>query len=287
MSDKHATAHPADPNRPQRDTIQSRVTEGNIACPSCGKPSQVAMWDVLEADCNPERAGQLASGRLLVHTCPHCRALVPLDYPLFYIDRARKVAAFYPAGQGDIGAIKTVFVQAVGRFHGIELSQLRKQEFAMRVVPERHQLPEKVLAWRAGLDDRLLEVLKASLLAELQARNPELGLCDAQLTEVAADPEGAGRPESRSDAHDKASSPSTLGFTLFARAENPDGTAQTVPANAGITLPIEAYRRLERSLDVRQQADLHRSPVVDAAWAREVIAAVEGAADRAQVQLAR
>ena len=281
MSDKHATTRPADPDRPQRDVVQSRVTEGAIACPSCGKSSQVSMWDVLEADCNPERAGQLASGRLLVHTCPHCGALVPLDYPLFYIDRARKVAAFYPAGQGDLDAIETVFVQAVGRFHGIELSQLRKQEFAMRVVPERHQLPEKVLAWRADLDDRLLEVLKASLLAELQARNPELGLCDAQLTEVAADPEGAGRPESRSDAHDKASSPSTLGFTLFARVENPDGTAQTVPANAGITLPIEAYRRLERSLDVRQQADLHRSPVVDAAWARKVIAAVEGAAGRA------
>ena len=280
MSDKHATTRPADPDRPQRNVVQSRVTEGAIACPSCGKPSQVSMWDVLEADCNPERAGQLASGRLLVHTCPHCGELVPLDYPLFYIDRARKVAAFYPAGQGDLDAIRTVFVQAVGRFHGIELSQLRKQEFAMRVVPERHQLPEKVLAWRAGLDDRLLEVLKASLLAELQARNPELGLCDAQLTEASADPE-AGRPEGEAGARDRAGAQGTLGFTLFARAKNPDGTAQTVPANAGITLPIEAYRRLERSLDVRQQADLHRSPVVDAAWARKVIAAVEGAAGRA------
>ena len=281
MSDKHATTRPADPDRPQRDVIQSRVTEGAIACPSCGKPSQVSMWDVLEADCNPERAGQLASGRLLVHTCPHCGALVPLDYPLFYIDRACKVAAFYPAGQGNLDAIETVFVQAVGRFHGIELSQLRKQEFAMRVVPERHQLPEKVLAWHAGLDDRLLEVLKASLLAELQARNPELGLCDAQLTEVAADPEDADRPKDKAGVQDKASSPSTLGFTLFARAEGSDGAVQTVPANAGITLPIEAYRRLERSLDVRQQADLHRSPVVNATWAREVIAAVEGAEGKA------
>ena len=266
MESTRATDRPVDLNRPQRDVVQSRVTEGDVACPSYGKPSQVCMWDVLEADLNPERADQLASGRLLVHTCPHCGALVPLDYPLFYIDRTRKVAAFYPAGQGDLDAIATAFVQAVGRFRGIELSQLRKQEFAMRVVPERHQLREKVLAWRAGLDDRLLEVLKTSLLGELQSRNPELGLCDAQLTETSG------------DLADESDAQATLGFTLFARAADPDGKPQTVPANAGITLPVAAYRRLEHSLDVRQQIDLHHSPVVDATWARAVLGAIANGA---------
>ncbi len=252
-----------EPDRPQRNVIQSHIDEGDVRCPSCGHVDQVTMWEVLEATCNPERAAQLASGQLLVHACPQCGALVPLDYPLFYLDRDRKQAAYYPAGQGDLAAIATAFTQAVSRFHGIELSQLRKREFAMRVVPERHQLAEKVTAWRAGLDDELLEVFKASLLRELQGRNPDLNLCDLQLTGVSGGTGNAGDPDAKLD------------FVLFSQAEDADGKPEAVPANAGISLPVEAYRRLGRSLDVRQQIDLHRSPVVDAAWAQRVLAAVE------------
>ncbi len=265
MPSPSATQPAPDPDRPRRNVVQSRIEEGDVRCPSCGHVAQVTMWKVLEATCNPERAAQLASGRLLVHTCPQCGTLVPLDYPLFYIDRDRKVAAFYPAGQGDLAAVATAFTQAVSRFHGIELSQLRKREFAMRVVPERHQLAEKATAWQAGLDDELLEVLKASLLSELQGRNPDLNLCDLQLTGVSGTKGGLDDPDAKLD------------FALFSQAVGNDGSSEAVPAGAGISLPAEAYRRLGRSIDVRQQIDLQHNPIVDDAWARRVLAAVEHA----------
>lgn len=244
---------------PGRGIVQSRVTEGDLTCPSCGRTDQVAMWDLLEASCNPERTAQLASGALLVHTCQHCGALLPLDYPLFFVDRNRKTAAFYPAGQGDIAALKTLFTQAIQRFRGIELAQLRKNEFVMRVVPQRHELAEKVSAWQAGLDDELLEVFKVSLLRELNSQNPERSFCDAQFTGLADEGE-------------------KLSFVLFVQGTLPDGTPGATPANAAVAVPAEAYRRLGRSLDVRQAIDLHRSPVVDAAWAREVLAGAEALA---------
>ncbi len=250
---------------PGQTAIQSKATEGSVRCPSCGAESQAVMWELLEATCNPERAAQLASGQLLVHTCPQCGVLIPLDYPLFYVDRDRKVAAYYPAGQGDLEAIETFFAQAATRFKGVDLSSLRRQEFALRVVPQRHQLPEKVTAWSLGLDDELLEVFKASLLRELQAQNPDLNLADLQLVGITGG-ESAADPDAK------------LEFVLFKREDGADESSEVVPANAQIAMPVEAYRRLARSLEVRTQIDLRRSPVVDAAWAAEVLAAAEAGA---------
>ncbi len=255
-------SEPTDSPCPNRAVIQSKATEGSVICPSCGAVSQTVMWELLEASCNPERAAQLASGQLLVHGCPQCGTLIPLDYPLFYIDRDRKVAAYYPAGQGDLSAIQTLFTQASMRFRDVDLPSLRRQEFALRVVPQRHQLPEKVTAWHMGLDDELLEVFKASLLRELQAQNPDLGLADLQLV-------GLTGADSVADPTAK------LEFVLFKRKEGPDGEPEVVPADTQVTLPVEAYRRLARSLEVCVQIDRRRSPVVDAAWAQEVLAATE------------
>lgn len=252
---------------PCHTTLQSKTTEAVLACPSCGHENQVVTWDLLEATRNPERAAQLASGQLLVHACPNCGTLIPLNYPLFYVDRDRKVAAYYPAGQGELPALATLFTQAVNRFHGVDLSSLRRQEFEMRVVPERHELAEKVNAWQAGLDDELLEVFKVSLLRELSARNLDLHLADLQFTGLRDAP----TPD---DPNAK------LEFILFSEQVNDKGEPEVVPANAQIAIPVEAYRRLAKSLDVRIQIDRSHSPIVNRAWANEILTAAEQESER-------
>jgi hypothetical protein len=233
------------------EVIQSRVSSAEAVCPRCGAPNEVSLWNVLEADLNPERAAALASGDLLVERCPSCKGPVPLDYPLFYVDRTRKVAAFYPAHRGEKSALETAFVQAVTRVGGVDLSDLRRREIEMRLVAEPHELVEKVAAWQAGLDDRILELLKVQLLEELAASNPDRRLCDATFTNTAD--EGA-----------------KLEFLLFAHPAGDDEAV--VPANAGIALPYEAYRRLARSGAVLAAVDRRYAPTVDAAWARDVLA---------------
>ena len=105
----------------EREVIQSKVVQDAVVCPSCGAADQVDVWERIEATCNPERAAQLASGQIFVHTCSKCGAIVPLDYPLFYIDRDRHVAAFYPAGEGEPEELKRAFTQLVIKFRGVEL----------------------------------------------------------------------------------------------------------------------------------------------------------------------
>ena len=46
----------------------------------------------------------------------------------------------------------------------------------------------------------------------------------------------------------------------------------------GIQVPYAAYRTLANDVEVRTQFDKHRTPVVDAAWGREVLNAVKAAA---------
>ena len=232
--------------------IESKTTQDAVVCPSCGHPETVYTWDLLEASANPEQAERLASGALFVHVCSKCSAAIPLDYPLFYVDRVRKVSAYYPAGTGELDAISTAFRQATIKFRGIDLGGLRRGQYAMRVVPERHQLVEKVAIWHAGLDDRLLEVLKCSLLDELNGRDGGLKFEDAQFIGTVDD-------------GDK------LEFMLFEPASPTDGETGDAPEARGIAVPMLAYRRLENSVDIGANIDLDHSPIVDRAWGRRVL----------------
>ena len=131
-----------------KTVLQSKYTEGTATCPSCGATFDVVMWDRLEAACNPERAAQLATGSLLVARCPSCGAFVPLDYPLFYVDRERKVAAYYPAGRGGLDAVRSAFVAANIRFADVDLGSLRRPR---RHGGPEHQRPRR--GARSGLDE--------------------------------------------------------------------------------------------------------------------------------------
>ena len=261
-SDQNAAASQKAPGEgmPAAETagvIQSHAEEADVTCPVCGHTDQASMWAVLEAACNPERADQLATGALLVHTCSACGALLPLDYPLLYIDREHKAAVFYPAGEGDFDAIATAFAQAATRFRGVDLPALRRDGFALRVVAERHQLVEKVLAWRSDLNDELLEALKVQLLHELRAQNPDLPFQDVQLVGVAGI-SGA------------SASGGKLEFALFEQG-GAAASAQDAPASASIAVPFEAYVRLADSAALRRQVEAHPSAVVDATWAEGLL----------------
>ena len=238
----------------EREVIQSKVVQDAVVCPSCGAADQVDVWERIEATCNPERAAQLASGQIFVHTCSKCGTIVPLDYPLFYIDRDRHVAAFYPAGEGEPEELKRAFTQLVIKFRGVELSTLGKGEFEVRIAPERYGLVEKAAVWGAGLNDKVIEVLKASLLEELNSRYPERGFVDAQFNAL-VEREGGEK---------------AIEVLLFDK-DNTPGT--------GIQVPYAAYRTLANDVEVRTQFDKHRTPVVDAAWGREVLDAVKAAAN--------
>lgn len=230
-------------------TIQSKCVEDSVECPSCGHRDKVFVWDLLEASANPEQAARLATGELFVHACSSCGAKIPLDYPLLYIDRDARTCAYYPAGTGELPALTTAFAQATIKFRGIDLSSLRRGEYTMRVAPERYQLVEKVAIWRAGLDDELVEVLKASLLDELNGRDGGCRFHDAQFARLAEDGE-------------------KIEFLLFEGDGEDDG-----PRASGISVPLLAYRRIAATLDICANIGLRHSPVVDQPWARDVLAA--------------
>ncbi|MBR2835816.1 MAG: CpXC domain-containing protein [Coriobacteriales bacterium] len=170
---------------PQPETVESHYIESVVTCPACNRQNALYQWERIEATANPERAAQLANGTLYMHTCEHCGQTFALDYPLLYIDRDRKVLAYYPAGTGDLQTLSTLFEEATHRFGGVDLAKLKAQGFRMVITPERHAFIETVAVWRAGLDIDVIQTLKASLLNELASRNPEHTFADAQFVELA------------------------------------------------------------------------------------------------------
>ena len=107
--------------------------------------------------------------------------------------------------------------------------------------------------WGAGLNDKVVEVLKASLLEELSSRYPERGFVDAQFNALV----------------ERKGGEKAIEILLFDK-DNTPGTA--------IQVPFAVYRTLANDVEVRTQFDKHRTPVVDSAWGREVLDAVKAAA---------
>lgn len=127
----------------------------SITC-MCGASFESEFPEELDAS-SPEILGDIIGGSFLTAVCETCGTLLRPDFPL----RVTGLAGA-PGGYGDI----------------LLLPELERDTFLLgkrdcsadRVVIGRAELIEKVSAYRAGLDDRVLEVLKFLLLEKMSAR---------------------------------------------------------------------------------------------------------------------
>ena len=61
-------------------------------CPYCGHTYSVRLYDVIDADTDPDLKERCRSGDIFHVSCPHCRREYMIQYPLLYIDRSLRFA---------------------------------------------------------------------------------------------------------------------------------------------------------------------------------------------------
>jgi hypothetical protein len=77
----------------------SSKREEEVECPKCGRSQTVTLWEVIDAEPDPEARAALLEARVNRFDCPGCDfdALVPV--PLLYHDRRRQfLAQYFPFG---------------------------------------------------------------------------------------------------------------------------------------------------------------------------------------------
>jgi hypothetical protein len=130
--------------------------EQPITCPGCNATSAARIHRSVNVTTEPALKEQLLTGRLFTFTCPSCGRPTRVVHPeLVYQD----VRGGY-----------LLQMDALGRFDAASLRGLEGSlPGVTRVVRDSNALLEKVKVFDAGLDDRVIEVLKLVLVSSQQA----------------------------------------------------------------------------------------------------------------------
>jgi len=145
-----------------------------ISCNNCGKKSDYVMWQSLNVQLNPEQKENVLTGKLFQFTCPHCKETYTLCHNFLYHDMENQIMIHYILDNDDKGAqeAKEAFDNRFGT-HENELGELlaatgMNDAYRMRIVRSHNELKEKILIFDAGLDDRVISLLKFLYAAKNQ-----------------------------------------------------------------------------------------------------------------------
>lgn len=156
----------------------SRAREEKVTCPACGSPGTATIWDSVNPTVDPPLKTELLEGRLLTYVCPSCGSLTHLEHNLLYHDMDQELLIWLTYGP-----------EKVPDPRAMHLFELLKLPYTKRIVRSSRHLAEKILAFDAGLDDRVIEVLKA--VTWRQAFGPEPpGLDEYCFMGLESDPGG-------------------------------------------------------------------------------------------------
>ena len=125
-----------------------------VTCPECRHEQPYSAWGFIEAAQNPELKEKLLAGALTRLVCAKCGAERDALYPLLYHDARNRLAIWLLPGDDmpddEDDTARPSLPDVVASYH-------------FRLVRSLNALKEKVVIADAGLDDRVVELLKISL----------------------------------------------------------------------------------------------------------------------------
>ena len=131
----------------------SRPAEAVLACPECQHRQTLRTWDSIDGPEDPKLKQELLAGTLHSFTCEKCGHAAAIARTLLYRDRAKGVMIHW--------IVQPDPVTTSGM-------QLRYEESpTCRLVRSRDDLLEKIRILDDGLDDRVVELAKYILGAQL------------------------------------------------------------------------------------------------------------------------
>jgi ribosomal protein S27E len=174
----------------------SRSESITITCPECKHKQAIVVWQSINATLNPELKEQLLDRSLFTFRCAKCGHVASVEQELMYHDMDQKLMIL----RGKKEPADTL-AEAFG-----PVAETVQAEYTYRLVNSINDLIEKILIWDAGLDDRVVEVVKILLMDHIekseQGENAELFFGEVYIedqTEDQAEQEPLKQPSKESE----------------------------------------------------------------------------------------
>ncbi|MEE1313781.1 MAG: CpXC domain-containing protein [Lachnospiraceae bacterium] len=147
--------------------MMSRVHMENLTCTHCKKESPYRFWDMIDPMMNRETKEKVLNGEIFTFVCPHCGAKRRVTYDTIYQEMA-KGRTFH------LVTSEETYMQAINIYadRDAHSSPVLAHE-VVRIVLSQNQLAEKIRIFDEGLDDRIIEIIKAYFLGKLYEQDPK------------------------------------------------------------------------------------------------------------------
>jgi hypothetical protein len=155
--------------------MMSLMHSDEIVCPKCGRPFEIERWDSINSEISPELIDKVVDGSFFRFKCPRCGEETIHLYPLLINVMTPEGGFIKLTGDPEGEAEETSFM----------FSDLDPQMAAIlkKAAPKRYRyvnclpdLVEKVEIFRAGIDDRTIEIVKLFLFKALKDKGVDTDL---------------------------------------------------------------------------------------------------------------
>lgn len=140
---------------------------GEMLCPQCQQTNVFWQYHNIDASLYPQWKADLLEGTLFVYTCPHCGYETDFCYPCRYLDEDAKLGiVLNPNIQSDPEGILAQMNQ--------QMDGLSMPGYLHRACANFFAMQELVRIREAGLDDRVIQLLKPLIIGQLQSIGKEV-----------------------------------------------------------------------------------------------------------------
>ncbi|HVO85245.1 MAG TPA: CpXC domain-containing protein [Syntrophobacteria bacterium] len=139
-----------------------------LSCARCNHTQEVPTWDSINVTLNPQLKAEFFANKINTITCGNCGYHSMIGKDLLYHDMQLRVMIFEQYSSHDIMDQLDTLKQ--------HCAQNAFRDYRFRIVRSRRGLIEKILIFQDGFDDRVVELMKLTVIShadDLDARDDQ------------------------------------------------------------------------------------------------------------------
>lgn len=156
----------------------TRFHKDYVLCPHCASEEHVVIWDRVHVQEDPDLKERILQKDLQTFACSNCGETVIMAEPFLYVDSAARQVFYYCPQYKDLLENERERLATMVLPNAAELLALPEEQarhYRLRLTTQYNDLLEKIHLQAAGLDDRLMELVKLAMRTRLmEAEDKEL-----------------------------------------------------------------------------------------------------------------
>ena len=152
----------------------SIMKEIAITCPECQKNSKFTIWESINTVLDPDMKAAVRNRSAFLFTCPNCGTKKYVDYGFLYHQMEDHIMIHYVnSDENEEEIYNLITMQNMPGNLQKMMGDLQDHDYLIRIVRSQAHLIEKLAIFDAGLDDRIVELLKLIVFGSFLQGHPD------------------------------------------------------------------------------------------------------------------